>query len=112
MSDLYNEQAIINLMQSAKQLLNMCQQKNIDVCNLFVETLKYLKTQYPSFASTADIEIERTKEYYDVMEWNEGTLRSNDKWFGVIEYNIKSSFGALYKIILTVNPSLQKYINK
>lgn len=110
MSDLYNEQAVRNLMQTAKQLLNMCQKKNIEVCTLFIETLKYLKTQYPSFASKANIEIERTTEYYDVMEWNEGMLRSNDKWFGVIEYNIKDSFGALYKIIFTVNPSLQKYL--
>jgi hypothetical protein len=111
MNDLYSEQALKNLLASSHEMLRMCKQKRMEVCQNFIEALKRLKTQYPSFATRAEQEINRAIDYYEIMELNEGTMSSNDKWFGVFEYNIQNTYGELFKIILTVNPELRKYLN-
>lgn len=110
MEDLYSEEVLKSLINSSKQMLSMCKAKDMNVCLVLIEALKRLKKQYPAFAKKADEMIYFTNEVYEIMDSCFCTNRSYDKYFYNIEYNIQESYGSLFKIIVMVNPQLQKYL--
>ena len=110
MEDLYSEETLKSLIIASKQMLSMCKAKDMNVCLVLIDALKRLKKQYPAFAKKADEMIYFTNEVYEIMDSCFCTNRSYDKYFYNIEYNIQESYGSLFKIIVMVNPHLQKYI--
>lgn len=110
MEDLYSFDALKRLVASSNEMLDMCKKKDMNVCLILIESLKRLKIQYPPFASTADEYIKLTNTVYEIMDSCFCTNRSYDNYFYNIEYNIQTTYGALFKIMLMVNPDLRKYI--
>lgn len=100
MSDIYSEDSLKALAIESQRMLLLCQQKKIIVCQNFVDAMISIKYNYPHFAEQADKFIKEMKNYYEVIDWQEGTCADPTKWYEIVEYTIKESYGALFKEIL------------